>query len=129
MPAFVAGPQAWRHDHSDVYDQARRNGAWNEAKVKKVIGVADRDDLAVALLMSVGYPAERRSHPAGTPRRATSSTFTTPTRSRRLRPGLLEQLEEIPRGRGLAEVGKMRSTLLRCASTSPSVIASVARTT
>jgi nitroreductase len=118
--AFVAEPQAWRHDHSDVYDQARRNGAWNEefvamfsaaspafqqdldergllreyavkdamiaatyvmlaatelglatspmngwdeAKVKKVIGVADRDDLAVALLMSVGYPAERRRHP------------------------------------------------------------------
>ncbi|MGW0665365.1 nitroreductase family protein [Streptodolium elevatio] len=117
---FVAEPQSWRDDHSDVYDQALRNGAWNdefvamfsaastafqedldkrgllreyavkdamiaasfvmlaatemglatspmngwdEAKVKKVIGIEDRDDLAIALLMSVGYPAEERLHP------------------------------------------------------------------
>ncbi|MEV4333354.1 nitroreductase family protein [Streptomyces sp. NPDC049597] len=117
---FVAEPQSWREDHSDVYDQARRNGAWNEefiamcsaastafqedldqrgllreyavkdamiaaaflmlaatemglatspmngwdeAKVKKVIGIADRDDLAIALVVSVGYPAEERRHP------------------------------------------------------------------
>lgn len=36
---------------------------WDEAKVKKVIGIEDRDDLAIALLVSVGYPAERRGHP------------------------------------------------------------------
>ncbi|MCX4984395.1 nitroreductase family protein [Streptomyces sp. NBC_00572] len=117
---FVAEPQSWRDDHSDVYDRARRNGAWDdefialfsaastafqedldrrgllreyavkdaviaasflmlaatelglatspmngwdEAKVKKVIGIGDRDDLAIALLMSVGYPAEERRHP------------------------------------------------------------------
>lgn len=117
---FVAEPQSWRDDHADVYDQARRNGAWtdeflamfraasnefqqdleqrgllreyavkdamiaatyvllaatemglatapmngwDEAKVKKVIGIADRDDLAIALLVSVGYPAEERRHP------------------------------------------------------------------
>lgn len=36
---------------------------WDEAEVKKVIGVDDRDDLAIALLMPVGYPAEERRHP------------------------------------------------------------------
>jgi nitroreductase len=121
---FVAEPQSWRDDHKDVYDQARRNGAWNEqfiamfseasqafqqnldergllreyavkdaviaatyvmlaatemglatspmngwdeAKVKKVIGVEDRADLAIALLVSVGYPAEERRHPGRRP--------------------------------------------------------------
>ncbi|MFE9635741.1 nitroreductase family protein [Streptomyces sp. NPDC006463] len=125
---FVAEPQAWREDHGDVYEQARRSGAWNdefiagfsaasqafqedldrrgllreyavkdaviaasfvmlaatgmglatspmngwdEAKVKKVIGIADRDDLAVALLVSVGYPAQERPHPGRRPRRRT----------------------------------------------------------
>jgi nitroreductase len=120
MLAFVAEPQSWRDDHSDVYERARRNGAWNEefvtmfsaasqafqtdleergllreyavkdamiaasyvmlaatemglatspmngwdeTKVKKAIGISDRDDLAIALLMSVGYPAEERRHP------------------------------------------------------------------
>ncbi|KUJ65789.1 dehydrogenase [Streptomyces albus subsp. albus] len=117
---FVAEPQSWRDDHSDVYEQARRSGAWNdefiamfsatsrefqegldrrgllreyaikdamiaasfvmlaatemglatspmngwdEAKVKQAIGIDDRDDLAIALLLSVGYPAEERRHP------------------------------------------------------------------
>lgn len=117
---FVAEPQSWRDDHSDVYDQARRDGAWNddfiamfsvastafqedldkrgllreyavkdamiaasfvmlaatemglatspmngwdEDRVKQVIGIEDRDDLAIALLVSVGYPAEERRHP------------------------------------------------------------------
>ncbi|KQY38685.1 MULTISPECIES: nitroreductase family protein [Nocardia] len=120
MLVFVAEPESWREDHSDVYDQARGNGAWSEefvamfatashefqddlarrgllreyavkdamiaatyvmlaatelglatapmngwdeAKVKKTIGIGDRDDLAVALLMAVGHPAERRIHP------------------------------------------------------------------
>ncbi|WP_280230754.1 nitroreductase family protein [Nocardia cyriacigeorgica] len=120
MLVFVAEPQSWREDRSDVYEQARRNGAWNdgfvtmfsaasqtfqtdleergllreyaikdamiaasyvmlaatemglasspmngwdEAAVKKVIGIEDRDDLAIALLMSIGYPAEQRRHP------------------------------------------------------------------
>jgi nitroreductase len=36
---------------------------WDEAEVKKVIGIGDRDDLAVALLVAVGYPAEERLHP------------------------------------------------------------------
>ncbi|MEV6395828.1 nitroreductase family protein [Streptomyces sp. NPDC051907] len=117
---FVAEPQSWRDDHSDVYEQALRSGAWNdefvamfsaaarafqedldqrgllreyavkdamiaasfvmlaatemglatspmngwdEAKVKKVIGIGDRDDLAIALLVSVGYPAQDQRHP------------------------------------------------------------------
>ncbi|MCX5610159.1 MULTISPECIES: nitroreductase family protein [unclassified Streptomyces] len=117
---FVAEPQSWRDDHSDVYEQARCSGAWNdefvamfsaasrvfqedldqrgllreyavkdamiaasfvmlaatemglatspmngwdEAKVKQVIGIGGRDDLAIALLVSVGYPAEDQRHP------------------------------------------------------------------
>ncbi|MEC3951738.1 nitroreductase family protein [Nocardia sp. CDC153] len=40
---------------------------WDEAKVKKVIGIEDRDDLAIALLMSVGHPAETRRHPGRRP--------------------------------------------------------------
>ncbi|WP_405182570.1 nitroreductase family protein [Nocardia sp. NBC_01377] len=117
---FVAESQSWREDHSDIYDQARRNGAWSEefiatfstashafqsdleqrgllreyavkdamiaasylmlaatevglatspmngwdeAEVKKAIGIVDRDDLAIALLVSLGYPAEQRPHP------------------------------------------------------------------
>lgn len=117
---FVAEPQSWRDDHSDVYEQARCGGAWSdefvamfsaasrafqedldqrgllreyavkdamiaasfvmlaatemglatspmngwdEKKVKEVIGIGDRNDLAIALLVSVGYPAEARRHP------------------------------------------------------------------
>lgn len=117
---FVAEPQSWRDDHSDVYEQARCGGAWSdefvamfsaasrafqedldqrgllreyavkdamiaasfvmlaatemglatspmngwdEEKVKEVIGIGDRDDLAIALLVSVGYPAEEQRHP------------------------------------------------------------------
>ncbi|KAB2340670.1 nitroreductase family protein [Actinomadura rudentiformis] len=120
MLVFVAEPLSWRDDHSDVYDQARRNRAWSEefvamfsaashafqedleergllreyavkdamiaatyvmlaatemglatspmngwdeTRVKKAIGIGDRDDLAIALLMSVGYSAEERRHP------------------------------------------------------------------
>ncbi|MFI6938617.1 nitroreductase family protein [Streptomyces sp. NPDC050418] len=120
MLVFVAETLSWREDHSDVHEQARRSGAWNdefvtmfsaasrafqadleergllreyavkdamiaasyvmlaatelglatspmngwdEAEVKKAIGVEDRDDLAIALLMSVGHPAEERRHP------------------------------------------------------------------
>ncbi|GAB2560521.1 nitroreductase family protein [Nocardia heshunensis] len=40
---------------------------WDEAKVKKVIGIEDRDDLAIALLVSLGYPAESRRHPGRRP--------------------------------------------------------------
>ena len=36
---------------------------WDEAEVKKVIGIDGRDDLAIALLVSVGHPAEVRPHP------------------------------------------------------------------
>ena len=36
---------------------------WDEAEVKKAIGAHDRDDLAIALLLPVGYPAETRAHP------------------------------------------------------------------
>ncbi|MFD9367800.1 nitroreductase family protein [Streptomyces sp. NPDC060020] len=117
---FVAEPESWRDDHSDVYEQARCGGAWSdefvamfsaasrafqedldqrgllreyavkdamiaasfvmlaatemglatspmngwdEEKVKEVIGIGGRDDLAIALLVSVGYPAEDRPHP------------------------------------------------------------------
>ncbi|MCX5231300.1 nitroreductase family protein [Streptomyces sp. NBC_00233] len=117
---FVAEPQSWRDDHSDVYEQARYGGAWSdefvamfsaasqafqkdldqrgllreyavkdamiaasfvmlaatemglatspmngwdEEKVKEVIGIGDRDDLAIALLVSIGYPAQEPRHP------------------------------------------------------------------
>lgn len=36
---------------------------WDEAEVKRAIGAGHRDDLAIALLLSVGYPAETRAHP------------------------------------------------------------------
>jgi nitroreductase len=36
---------------------------WDEAQVKQAIGIGDRDDLAIALLVSVGHPAEQRPHP------------------------------------------------------------------
>jgi nitroreductase len=122
---FVAETQAWRRDRTLVYEQARRNGAWNEEfiamfdgasrsfqealqargalreyavkdamiaatyfmlaaesaglatspmngwdeqRVKQVIGVTDRDDLAIALLVSVGYAREPRPHPGRQPR-------------------------------------------------------------
>ncbi|MCU1640034.1 MAG: dehydrogenase [Nocardia sp.] len=125
---FVAETQAWQEDRGDVYDHARRNGAWNEQfiagfsaastefqqglaergllreyavkdamiaaayimlaatelglatspmngweedKVKKVIGIEDRPDLSIALLMSIGYSAEQRRHPG---RRAVERT-------------------------------------------------------
>ncbi len=40
---------------------------WDEAEVKKVIGIDNRDDLAIALLMSIGHPAEQRHHPGRRP--------------------------------------------------------------
>lgn len=40
---------------------------WNEAEVKKAIGVDGRDDLAIALLVAVGHPAEERLHPGRRP--------------------------------------------------------------
>ncbi|WP_406298292.1 nitroreductase family protein [Embleya sp. NBC_00888] len=36
---------------------------WDEDLVKRAIGVADRDDLAIALIVAVGRPAEERRHP------------------------------------------------------------------
>ncbi len=44
---------------------------WDEGRVKKAIGIEDRDDLAIALLMSVGRPAEQRAHPGRRPVTAT----------------------------------------------------------
>ncbi len=41
---------------------------WDEAEVKKVIGIDDRDDLAIAVLVALGYPAEQRRHPGRLPR-------------------------------------------------------------
>lgn len=124
MLVFVADPQAWQADRADVFEQARRNHAWNEEfiagfaaasaefqqglaerellreyavknamiaatylmlaatelglatspmngwdedRVKKVIGAEGRDDVAIALLMSVGYAAGERKHPGRRP--------------------------------------------------------------
>ncbi|MFF8974899.1 nitroreductase family protein [Streptomyces sp. NPDC014995] len=36
---------------------------WDEDEVKKAIGAEGRDDLHIALLMPLGYPAETRLHP------------------------------------------------------------------
>jgi nitroreductase len=36
---------------------------WDEDEVKKAIGVGGRDDVHIALLMPLGYPAETRLHP------------------------------------------------------------------
>lgn len=117
---FVAESGAWREDRADVWETARRTGAWSERfaaaspedarlfhedlrerglereyavkdaviaasflmiaaqaaglatspmngwdedEVKKAIGVADRDDLHIALLVPLGHPAETRLHP------------------------------------------------------------------
>ncbi|MCQ0025026.1 nitroreductase family protein [Streptomyces somaliensis DSM 40738] len=38
-------------------------GGWDEEEVKKAIGAGGRDDVHIALLMPLGYPAERRLHP------------------------------------------------------------------
>ncbi|MCP9956844.1 nitroreductase family protein [Streptomyces sudanensis] len=38
-------------------------GGWDEAEVKKAIGVDGREDVHIALLMPLGYPAETRLHP------------------------------------------------------------------
>ncbi|MFG2879101.1 nitroreductase family protein [Streptomyces sp. NPDC048337] len=40
---------------------------WDEEEVKKVIGIDGREDLAVALLVSLGHPAEARRHPGRRP--------------------------------------------------------------
>ncbi|KZF07332.1 MAG: nitroreductase family protein [Rhodococcus sp. (in: high G+C Gram-positive bacteria)] len=40
---------------------------WNEAQVKKAIGIDDRDDIAVALLLPIGFAAEQRRHPGRRP--------------------------------------------------------------
>ncbi|RSS35151.1 dehydrogenase [Streptomyces sp. WAC08241] len=36
---------------------------WNEEEVKKAVGIEGRDDLHIALLVPLGYPAETRRHP------------------------------------------------------------------
>ncbi|WP_018546749.1 nitroreductase family protein [Streptomyces sp. LaPpAH-108] len=36
---------------------------WDETEVKKAIGISDRDDLHIALLLPLGRPAETRLHP------------------------------------------------------------------
>ncbi|GAA4001865.1 hypothetical protein GCM10022384_55870 [Streptomyces marokkonensis] len=36
---------------------------WDEGEVKKAIGADGREDLHVALLVPLGYPAESRLHP------------------------------------------------------------------
>ncbi|MFC8230850.1 nitroreductase family protein [Streptomyces sp. NPDC057287] len=41
---------------------------WDEQQVKRVIGVGDRDDLHIAMLLPVGMPAETRAHPGRRPR-------------------------------------------------------------
>ena len=52
---------------------------WDENEVKKVIGVDDRDDLAIALLLAVGRPAEHRRHPGRKPltRKASRNRYVT----------------------------------------------------
>ncbi|WP_228797847.1 nitroreductase family protein [Nocardia cyriacigeorgica] len=40
MLVFVAEPLAWREDRSDVYEQARRNGAWNDEFVTMFSGAS-----------------------------------------------------------------------------------------
>ncbi|MCE7083032.1 nitroreductase family protein [Streptomyces sp. ST2-7A] len=53
---------------------------WDETAVKEVIGVADRDDLAIALLTPVGFPAETRRPPGRLPlgRRAFADRYGVP---------------------------------------------------
>ncbi|TLS45050.1 dehydrogenase [Streptomyces montanus] len=36
---------------------------WDEGQVKEAIGIGDRDDLHIALLVALGHPAETRLHP------------------------------------------------------------------
>jgi nitroreductase len=46
---------------------------WVEDSVKQVIGAGGNDDIAVALLMPLGYAAETPAHPGRLPRRVTVS--------------------------------------------------------
>ena len=41
---------------------------WDEREVKRAIGVEDREDLHIAMLLPVGRPAETRAHPGRRPR-------------------------------------------------------------
>ncbi|WP_326698993.1 nitroreductase family protein [Streptomyces sp. NBC_01754] len=41
---------------------------WDEQEVKRAIGVGDREDLHIAMLLPVGRPAEIRAHPGRRPR-------------------------------------------------------------
>ncbi|AFY70671.1 nitroreductase [Thalassoporum mexicanum PCC 7367] len=41
---------------------------WLEDQVKQVIGIADRDDLAIALLLPIGYTDEQKSSPGRLPK-------------------------------------------------------------
>ncbi|WP_203181699.1 nitroreductase family protein [Streptomyces pratensis] len=41
---------------------------WDEQQVKRAIGIEDRDDLHIAMLLPVGRPAETRTHPGRRPR-------------------------------------------------------------
>jgi nitroreductase len=47
-------------------------GGWDEEQVKHVIGIGDRADLHIALLLPLGYPAEIRLHPGRRSRALTS---------------------------------------------------------
>jgi nitroreductase len=40
---------------------------WSEARVKSVLGVADNLDLAIAVIVPIGYPAELRGNPGRLP--------------------------------------------------------------
>lgn len=40
---------------------------WDESKVKKAVGIENRDDLHIAMLLPVGKPAEARRHPGRRP--------------------------------------------------------------
>lgn len=40
---------------------------WDESQVKAVVGVGDRDDIAVALLLPIGYEVETKRHPGRRP--------------------------------------------------------------
>ncbi|WP_461110590.1 nitroreductase family protein [Streptomyces calidiresistens] len=53
---------------------------WDETAVKEVIGIADRDDLAIALLTPLGFPAETRVPPGRLPlgRRAFTDRYGVP---------------------------------------------------
>lgn len=64
--AMIAASFAMVSAHGLGLATGPMNG-WDEGAVKTVIGIGDREDLSIALLLAVGYSDEERKHPGRRP--------------------------------------------------------------